>query len=517
MAAVAGSTLLSSQGIKPRELGGDGAQLSQGFGQVVDMVDDHGCDSTGSDPCDESLVDAAADDTLLIFPEGTYRFDETNTLLGVNNFGIMGRGETTFVAPAGHNGSWFTIDRGRNLLFQNIDLDVTARNTAPTLQLGVTEGLLVRDVEIIGRGTWTEQGSDGGGSNPAVGNGFLPIVRSPKGHGTVERFVARQGGKIGRYNAGRGRVGIFVGKSHKGNLRLVDCHLSEFPNNGIYASRTTGTVQIDGGIFHNNDISQVRLGSRGSRLSGGLVVVEPEKVPPPNQPGDFLNPRGVRIGGGPLSVGGARIRDSTIEMRRAKGAPAISVAQSGGRFYIQNSEIRIRLGRGAGIIAKAPTGGSHPPPPAPHWGRIDNVSIKGRATAGQAILVIDRPGTVIRNVTISHRRGERNGIRLVRSPGSVMARCAIRASKYPVVLTAASKQVGSDCLVRIDRPRRIETTGPVTGSLVQLARQAPGAVPSYCVKTPPGKSITEGTELVFAVTDIQDGRLLGTIIGERGT
>lgn len=119
------------------------------------MVDDLGCDVSGSAPCDAALSAAAGDGRHLVFPEGTYLFESAVQLLDLTYFGMAGRGDVTFVAPPNHNCPWLTIDGGRGLLFENVDLDVTAGNAAPTLQLGAVDGLVVRDVEVVGRGTRT--------------------------------------------------------------------------------------------------------------------------------------------------------------------------------------------------------------------------------------------------------------------------------------------------------------------------------------------------------------------------
>lgn len=515
IAATTGATALSAARPARRNSSIPIGQSTDQFDRVLDMVDDMGCDASGSEPCDAALSAAADDGHLLVFPEGAYRFDSPAALLGLTDFGVVGRGDATFVAPPDHSGPWLTIDRGRGLLFENIRVDVTAGNTAPTIQLGVTDGLVVRDVEVVGRGTRAASRSEDGGANPPVGNALNPVVRSPDGEGVVERFVARRGGHIGAYNGGRGRVGIFVGRSHRGRLRLVDCRLEEFPNNGVYASRTPGTVQVEGGTFANNDISQVRLGSDGSYVDGATIVVDPASASPPTRPGAYLNPRGIQLGGGPLAVGGAEVRGSSVVVRTDAQTAGIDVSPSGGRFTVRETEIFVRSGPSSGIVAKSPTGGSHPPPPKPHHGLVEDVAISGPTGWGHALQLIDRPGSELRDVTITHVRGERGGVRLIRSPGTHLDRCAIGTSGYPVTVLTSPAPTAPNCLLTVSEPRRLETTGAVSRSTVTLASESGQKSTDYCVRLPREAAVDAGTEVAFALTGIEHGDLVGAILNAR--
>lgn len=512
MGAAAGISLLSSG-----PGGGDDSYFGrrpspQRFDRVIDMVDDAGCDPTGEVACDGHLQRMAEDDTLLVFPKGTYRFDTVNRLLEFDNIGLVGRGETKFVAPPHHHGDWLVVDRGQGLVFENIDIDVRAVNSAPSIQLGVTDGLFVRDVTVIGRGT--RKGSSPGRNvgNVPVGNAFLPMVRSPKGHGRVERFIAKHGGRIGTYNEGKGRVGIFVGRSHRGRLQLVDCQLAEFPNNGVYASRTHGDVQVIGGHFANNDISQIRLGGEGSYVSDAQVTVNTNRAGPPNRPGDYLNPRGIRLEGGSLDIAGAEVRNSTIRMVTNPNSAAIAIAKSGGRFSICGTDIEIASKDGPGIVAKPPTGGSHPPPPKPHHGVIKRTSITGRASGGYAVLIADRPGTRIQNSTIDQPNGMRDGIRLIRSPDSEIIGSSIRVGQYPLLVALSNDTRSVACQVRLIEPRSIESTGNPGTDIERIDRSPSVGRTYFCIQHPETRSPDGAASPVLIVSEVRENELYGRVL-----
>ncbi|WP_121823391.1 hypothetical protein [Halostella salina] len=497
----------------------DTEELADEYGTVVDMVADAGCDPDGDEPCDAAFRDAAAADTLLRFPAGTYRFERTNRLSGLTNLGVVGDGDVTFEAPAGHNDKWIVIDGGRDLLFRNVTVDASADNCAPTLQLGVEDGLDVRDVRVVGRGTRDGSAPEGEGGNVPVGNALLPIVRSPDGEGVVRRFVAQEGGRIGTYNHGDGRVGIYVGPSHAGTLRLVDCHVAEFPNNGVYASRTTGVVHVEGGTFRNNDISQVRLGSEGSVVEGTTVEVDIEDVGGPNAPADYLNPRGIRIESGRAgsnagrSPGGVTVRDADVRMFAAPASPGIAVGTNGGDFTIESTRVRVDADGSTGILAKAPTGGQHyDPPPKPHSGTITDVRILGESATGHAVWVIGRGDTTFENLRVDQAGERRDGLYLSRSPNCTVSDCSLLTGRYPVLLQPTEEPTG-DCLVRLDTTEFLGTTGDIEDLLRRLPVDLGGSR-TLCVD-PDYADMGGVTDPVIALTDIRGGDVLKEVISRR--
>lgn len=512
---IGGSIATLSGGISPSQT--RLAYLLSQFDQTINMSGDLGCDPTGQQPCDREFIEAAADDTLLVFPSGTYRFEGVGGLSGLSNFGIYGDGDVTFTAPPNVNGDWFVVDRCHGLLFENINVDVSATNAAPTLKFGVTSKLEIRDVEVFGRGMRNGSKVRGESGNVPVGNALLPIVRSPDGWGVVENFAAKQGGRIGTYNKGNGRVGIYIGRSHQGTIRLLNCHLKEFPNNGIYASRTHGVVQVEGGLFRNNDISQVRLGSNDSHLRNGTVEIDIDEVAHPNMPGDFLRPRGIRIESGGVDTAGVRIRDVDIE-HRSSTAPGVVIGKAGGRFELSNLRIRSDVDEMPAIAAKPPTGGVHPAPPEPHSGVIEGVRITGQASSGSAIWIHQRPGCQINETTIDQPRGSRDGIRLLKSPHCEIIGGSISAGRYPLLVSLPRSSNSFDCLVKIGDVNPIRSSSisepaqPIeTANIAGLGLSWPGPT---CI-TPNEHDTESHPGQLLAITSHRDGAYFGRYVAGR--
>jgi hypothetical protein len=103
--------------------------------EVVNMVQDAGCDPTGDEPCDQELRSAAGDDRLLKFPSGTYKLTQRNELLGNSNFSIVGDGSATFKIASNTSEYVVLVNQvntdNTNILFENIVIDQRARNATP--------------------------------------------------------------------------------------------------------------------------------------------------------------------------------------------------------------------------------------------------------------------------------------------------------------------------------------------------------------------------------------------------
>ena len=247
---------------------------------VVDMADERG----NNEPWTEAMKRLAGDDTLLKFPDQDIPIDnygggatESAIELKGNNFGMLGQPGTRFVFPSGYNYSIALNTNGTtntNVLFKNIDIDLTAEDSTPGLVIKATDNLQVHDVRYIGAGD----------TNSAdVQNALMPTL-TEGGSGTIKNVTVLNKGELYSKHEGNGntRVGIYIGSSNYGTITIKNCRFEGFPNNGLYTSRTHGTVHVEGGVYRNNDVSQVRLGSDGSYVRGATIEVDPTKSNSPN-------------------------------------------------------------------------------------------------------------------------------------------------------------------------------------------------------------------------------------------
>ncbi|UOO95000.1 hypothetical protein MUK72_13655 [Halococcus dombrowskii] len=405
------------------------------FKRTVDMVADAGCDPTGNEPCDSKIRNAADDHTLLKFPPGEYKITEKNVILNTTNLGFLGEGDVRFTVPERYNEKMFVVEDGTGLLFENIDVDLRAAGATPGLHFGVDDDLEVHDVEYLGQGIHPNSDPRGGGNgNPAVTYALYPIIRSPDGTGTVSNVVAKNDGLMGAYNHGNGRVGVWIGISHKGTVTLKNCQFEGFPNNGLYCSRTGGAVQVEGGVFRNNDITQVRLSSSDSYVKNAVITADFDNSNSPN-PGDTLNSRGVRFEAGKFGYRGASVENCDITIASTPhSSGGVVVGSDGADHAIRNTRIKVDVDSIRGVYAKAPVGfGNRGPPPKPHSTTLENVSVTGSASGADAVRIDQRDDSVVKGCCIDQNGGNRHGVRLVDSDGSKVVNSTIDVNGQRVV------------------------------------------------------------------------------------
>ena len=149
-------------------------------------------------------------------------------------------------------------------------------------------------------------------------------------------------------------IGLYVTNRHAGVVRFINCHIEGHTNNGIYASSPGegddedgfGPVEVYGGLYKNNDVNNIRIGTPDSKIIGTTSVFT---GPPRGQSGGSF--KGVRIR---ESGENQLIKDCDFTMLDESGsASPIQVAES--RFegpgpsntYVQDTRIRNESGSNA--------------------------------------------------------------------------------------------------------------------------------------------------------------------------
>lgn len=301
------------------------------FGTVVDMVE-AGADDTGQESVVDTIRANRGDDTLLVFPEGSYYMDEQVRFTGFEGFGLVGQDAT--LLPADYytfDGPQFRLFRlgvsynpGTRLVVDGFDIDQTAPDTGiRVVDAVVTDGLEVRNIGIRGQhdsGTW--------------GPGRFTIS-DPAGSGIVSGFEAPDGGAWvdetpNDGNLWRGPSGLLA-NTNEGQLRFEDCVLGAFPDNGLYASGTSGTVVVDGGLFTNSNAANVRIGGEGSVVKNATIRVDSTRPQDSSQ-------RGLRLERGTdLRVDNVTVENETPQ----SNSFGIAVQDSCESVWIEDSAVRI--------------------------------------------------------------------------------------------------------------------------------------------------------------------------------
>ena len=294
-----------------------------------------GCDPTGRTPSDEAFRQAIAEDTLLTFPAGTYRFTEPQVVLGLDSVGLLGEGEVSFAAPPGFDSNLLTIVGGSELRFGGIDIDMTAAGAVPGLRLRARDRLLVEDVEFRGRGVYAPTGEP-------VANALSPVVGSPDSVGIVRNVRARNDGPMGpEYRTATGRAGIWIGGATRGTVTIADCHLQGFQNGGAYVSETAAEIRVVGGVYRDNDLAGIRIGGtsptntvENARVEAGLGNV----MASDSTSSGTMNTCAIRLEGG---GSGTEVRGCELALGAGvEGESAIVAAHGYGGFTLRDTWIR---------------------------------------------------------------------------------------------------------------------------------------------------------------------------------
>jgi len=136
-------------------------------------------------------------------------------------------------------------------------------------------------------------------------------------------------------------VGLYVGADHAGTIEFVDCYVEGFSDNGLYASgpgagyddAENGRVIVEGGLYKNNNISNLRLGSDDSVAREVTLVHDADS--PPND--GVWNQRNLRIRQGGENI---VVEDCDIYHDRGSYYPVeLSPLFDGGSGVIRNTRI----------------------------------------------------------------------------------------------------------------------------------------------------------------------------------
>lgn len=453
------------------------------YDQVVDVVE-AGADPNGEQSVTPVLESAAADDTLLTFPPGTYAFDSTWRFDGLSNLGVVGDRAT--LVPASDLQYWLIGFDVADFRFEGFTLDHRGHGVGPQVQIHATGGKsVVRDLSIRG-------------FHDSKQIPLIPNVETKDSSMLVERLRIPDGTQ--------GVAGVYLGPKSLGSITFADCHL-EGCAQGIYASAHSGPFVARGGTYVDNNKAAIRIGagSHGARIEGVHVrVANP-------QPDRWTSPKNIR--GLWLREGmDTLITDCTIELLDLGGVVgdgAILIGNAMGATTIRDTTIRVDDETYA-IRAQVPSAspkslqGDQGLPEDYHL-TCENVHVSGSADTLDAIRIIGRDGSVLRNVTVDQPKGERRGLVLAANASETTVEGgSFVTGHYPVVVEAdRATLAATGCPVRLKDVERLEATnlGDVGSQL------AVGSGGEYCVDGAIG--VENATEVVIAVASLRDGTLFG--------
>jgi len=222
------------------------------FPTVFDAVEDLGVDPTGKKSVDSAVKSAAADDTLIEFPPGTYLWEREHDFIGHTNFGIRSTtgdpDDVTFVFPKGFSGVFLAVrEKSKNVLLEGFEVAQSDdRSTGAGIVVRAVDGAEVRNLRFSGFSPSHEPS-----------NQLYTTIETVDGVGTIDNVTIDGGGVIDTYP--NRMVGIFGGTPHTGELRISNCDIRELGSSGIRYTGSTGAVKVEDCYFENIDNGALRV------------------------------------------------------------------------------------------------------------------------------------------------------------------------------------------------------------------------------------------------------------------
>jgi hypothetical protein len=413
------------------------------FGTVVDAVE-AGADPDGEEPINGVLEAFAGDDTLLLFPDGTYRLQPI-TLADYSRFGIAGAAgaKPTFVAEAdnclGGGNSYFDAENVDGFLLESIAFDFTGESTGGTVRITADGDASVINVRASGQ------------CDDQIALFRLDVVDE-------SATAVVQGLRLDNHSPDSWLTGVFVGKQHAGDVIFRNATIQGFTDNGLYASAPGlpdgegGIVHVEGGTYRNNNVANVRLGSEGSVARGVTSISD---APPPSDGEVTANARGFRLRSGY----GQLIEDCTVRItgdsRFTHGG--IVFHETNGGATVRDTQVDIDR-HDTPAIRLFPRSNDNPETPT-----FENVEITGSAADGRAVLLSDRDETVFRNCSITQSGENRNGIRFRDSMDCRLIDSTIDVTNHPLVLENSSVRIENTTLITPDGTEEIDERDATDG------------------------------------------------------
>lgn len=369
----------------------------------LDLTEDLDADSSGQSPSDSAFdsIDSIADPLEVTVPEGTYRFEYSQTFDRREDLGLVAAPGATvrFIPPEGFSDEWLRFEC--DTLIEGITIDRNDTGTSPTVTLASPRKALLDRVTIEGPDDVPEQGS------PIFSIG----MENPRSDAVFRNLqIPARSGSI--TSTTDGRAGIGADPLNEATITLEDCLIEECSGPGVNAARSNGDLQIEDGIFRNNSQTQINVSQPDSVIDRATVEVDPASAVS-GTTGDYDRLSGIDVGA-PASTGRAsgRITDCEIAVRSGDSTlvdAAIYGTDKARRTEIDGTDITVNADDVPAICFRSPVIDS-PDPAIEYEVDIDDVLCKGSSRSGDTIVIEGRSDTEIHRTCIE-TPGVRQGYR----------------------------------------------------------------------------------------------------------
>lgn len=202
-----------------------------------------------------------ADNTLYIVDgnNGALSHNGKHALGTVNDVAICGKNDAVLSIPAGFRDWSLTTSGGSGFLWSGIDLDQTADGAWGRLAINTSTNGIIEFVKTLGKGRLADPDPSADPYGGTSGTTISIPATSTSGTNYIRNVSFVHGGVFPDQHYGDRPIGVFLAGDHAGTLRIVRSNFEEFPNNGLYATNTTGSVICSDTTFWNNGVTNGRI------------------------------------------------------------------------------------------------------------------------------------------------------------------------------------------------------------------------------------------------------------------
>ncbi|WP_224338520.1 hypothetical protein [Haloprofundus halobius] len=374
------------------------AAVSENNYDTVVNIADEGADTSGGSAINSILEEHLNDNTLVKFPEGTYRLSPLS-VDGLENFAMVAPNGAT-IAPD-HSGAdtLLYFDEARGVHVEGFDVEQSGSTSSRVIFRAEAGTNVLKNWRLLDR-----QDEDAGGAYMQCKGSDTKL--------TFENVDFSKGGEgmavwirptiVGDYPDS----GEVPELDPAGTINFINCEMNAWDREGLYASAHAGKLNVIGGRYANNNLAQVRTGGEHAVVKGVEIVCDDPSATPRE-----LNMRGIWMKEGHLTV----IEDCDILMSDVSSSSgAVKHDTEAGKMIVRNTRIQTDTDV-KGIKSKPPKDWPYRAPsmdsePESRELVVENVSITGSADGDTAFYIVSRDGSSVSNLCIHQTGSDRDGI-----------------------------------------------------------------------------------------------------------
>ncbi|KTG07836.1 hypothetical protein AUR64_02055 [Haloprofundus marisrubri] len=371
------------------------------YSNVVNIAE-AGADTSGNQTINSVLEDHLQDNTLVKFPQGTYKLAPLSES-GLNNFAMVAPNGATITPDHSGEETLIYLSNAQGVHIEGFDVEQPGSTSSRVVFKATSGTNVLKSWRLLDR-----QDADS-----EVGGAFLQCAGSDTVL-TLEDIDFSKGGLgmgvwvrptiVGDYPD----VGEVPELDPAGTLNFINCNISGWDHEGLYASAHSGPVNVIGGRYGNNNIQQIRTGGPKAVVKGAEVVCDDRDQTPRDR-----NARGIWMKEGNEML----IEDCDIIMSDVGASSgAIVHGTEGGKMTIRNTRIQVDDDVKA-VKSRSPKDWpfravSMDTAPSSRRLIMENVSVTGTASDDEAILIYGRDGSELRNLCVEQNGSSQNGIKI---------------------------------------------------------------------------------------------------------